>query len=185
LVSSNKDHSQDFKNGIVKNTYINQNGGLEVGGEIKSTATVYGGSSGRNPAIFEKHIEDWMRQKVSQRQQVDNIKLAFSAPGDSAREVGDVIWFNYLSDRPTPTDDDHKYLNGKYLITGLRHQIKSNLEYTIHVEAIKDSYKHAISAGYKLNDPVFQNPDGTVTGSSAIGKGGKIKKIDGRIIGGF
>ena len=38
-----------------------------------------------------------------------------------------VVWFNFLSNRPTPTDDGHKYLNGRYLITGLRHQIKSNL----------------------------------------------------------
>ena len=173
LVSSNKDHSQDFKNGIVKKTHIDKDGRLKTGVE-STTKTVYGGTASRNPAIFEKHIEDWMRQKVSQRQQVDNIKLAFSAPGDSAREVGDVIWFNFLSNRPTPTDDGHKYLNGRYLITGLRHQIKSNLEYTIHVEAMKDSYKHNISEGFKLNDPILQNPDGTVTGSSAIGRGGKI-----------
>ena len=184
LVSSNKDHSQDFKNGIVKNSYIDKDGRLQTGIEMNSK-TVYGGTASRNPAIFEKHIEDWMRQKVSQRQQTDNIKLAFSAPGDSAREVGDMIWFNYLSNRPTPTDDGHKYLNGRYLITGLRHQIKSNLEYTIHVEAMKDSYKHNISEGFALNDPVLQNPDGTVTGSSAIGRGGKIKTVDGRIVGGF
>ena len=184
LVSSNKDHSQDFKNGIVKNSYIDKDGRLKTGIEMNSK-TVYGGTASRNPAIFEKHIEDWMRQKVSQRQQVDNIKLAFSAPGDSAREVGDMIWFNFLSNRPTPTDDGHKYLNGRYLITGLRHQIKSNLEYTIHVEAMKDSYKHNISEGFALNDPILQNPDGTVTGSSAIGRGGKIKMIDGRIVGGL
>ena len=160
LVSSNKDHSQDFKNGIVKNSYIDKDGGLKTGIEMNSK-TVYGGKASRNPAIFEKHIEDWMRQKVSQRQQTDNIKLAFSAPGDSAREVGDMIWFNYLSNRPTPTDDGHKYLNGRYLITGLRHQIKSNLEYTIHVEAMKDSYKNNISEGFALNDPLLQRPDGT------------------------
>ena len=174
LVSSNKDHSQSFKNGIVKNSYIDQSGNLKTETEMNSKATVYGGTVSRNPAIFEKHIEDWMRQKVSQRQQTDNIKLAFSAPGDSAREVGDMIWFNFLSNRPTPTEDGHKYLNGRYLITGLRHQIKSNLEYTIHVEAMKDSYKHNISEGFSLDDPVLQNPDGTVTGSSAIGRGGKI-----------
>ena len=160
LVSSDKDHSQDFKNGIVKNSYIDKDGRLKTGIEMNSK-TVYGGTASRNPAIFEKHIEDWMRQKVSQRQQVDNIKLAFSAPGDSAREVGDMIWFNFLSNRPTPTDDGHKYLNGRYLITGLRHQIKSNLEYTIHVEAMKDSYKHNISEGFALNDPLLQSPDGT------------------------
>ena len=160
LVSSNKDHSQNFKNGIVKNSHIDKNGVLKTG--IESHAkTVYGGSEGRNPVIFEKHIEDWMRQKVSQRQQTDNIVLAFSAPGDSAREVGDMIWFNFLSNRPTPTDDGHKYLNGKYLITGLRHQIKSNLEYIIHVEAMKDSYKNNISEGFALNDPLLQSPDGT------------------------
>ena len=160
LVSSNKDHSQNFKNGIVKNTYSDKDGVLKTGVESHAK-TVFGGSEGRNPIIFENHIEDWMRQKVSQRQQTDNIVLAFSAPGDSAREVGDMIWFNFLSNRPTPTDDGHKYLNGKYLITGLRHQIKSNLEYIIHVEAMKDSYKNNISEGFALNDPLLQSPDGT------------------------
>ena len=160
LVSSNKDHSQNFKNGIVKNSYIDKDGALKTGVESHAK-TVFGGSEGRNPIIFENHIEDWMRQKVSQRQQTDNIVLAFSAPGDSAREVGDMIWFNFLSNRPTPTDDGHKYLNGKYLITGLRHQIKSNLEYIIHVEAMKDSYKNNISEGFALNDPLLQSPDGT------------------------
>ena len=66
-----------------------------------------------------------------------------------------------MSNRATPSDDGHRYLNGKYLITGLRHQIKSNLEYIIHVEAMKDSYKNNISEGFALNDPLLQSPDGT------------------------
>ena len=46
---------------------IDKDGGLQTGLEMDSK-TVYGGTANRNPAIFEKHIEDWMRQKVSQRQ---------------------------------------------------------------------------------------------------------------------
>ena len=57
--------------------------------------------------------------------------------------------------------------------------------YKRQVEAMKDSYKHNISEGFSLDDPILQNPDGTVTGSCAIGRGGKIKTVDGRIVGGF
>ena len=41
------------------------------------------------------------------------------------------------------------------MITSLRHKITQD-EYTIHVEAIKDGYKSAISSGFEVTDPVVQ-----------------------------
>ena len=58
----------------------------------------------------------------------------------------------------------HKYYSGKFLITSLRHKITQN-EYTIHVEAIKDGYKSAISSGFERTAPVVQIPN-PVTGLS-------------------
>ena len=52
----------------------------------------------------------------------------------------------------------HKYYSGKFLITSLRHKITQD-EYTIHVEAIKDGYKSAISSGFEATDPVVQIPN--------------------------
>ena len=59
----------------------------------------------------------------------------------------------------------HKYYSGKFLITSLRHKITQD-EYTMHVEAIKDGYKSAISSGFEATDPVVQIPN-PVTGLSA------------------
>ena len=78
----------------------------------------------------------------------------------------------------------HKYYSGKFLITALRHKVTNN-EYTMSIEAIKDGYRSQISKGFGLALPSLQNPDGSITGSSAIGPGGEIKKVDGRVIGGF
>ena len=52
----------------------------------------------------------------------------------------------------------HKYYSGKFLITSLRHKITQD-EYTMHVEAIKDGYKSAISSGFEAADPVVQIPN--------------------------
>ena len=52
----------------------------------------------------------------------------------------------------------HKYYSGKFLITSLRHKITQD-EYTIHVEAIKDGYKSAISSGFEVTNPVVQVPN--------------------------
>ena len=51
----------------------------------------------------------------------------------------------------------HKYYSGKFLITSLRHKITQD-EYTIHVEAIKDGYKSAISSGFEAKTPTIQIP---------------------------
>ena len=74
------------------------------------------------------------------------------------------------------------------MITSLRHKITQD-EYTIHVEAIKDGYKSAISSGFEATDPVIQvpNPKTGLASSSAIGPDGQIKTNPntGRIVGGF
>ena len=52
----------------------------------------------------------------------------------------------------------HKYYSGKFLITSLRHKITQD-EYTIHVEAIKDGYKAAISSTFEAKAPTVQIPN--------------------------
>ena len=91
------------------------------------------------------------------------LKINFSAPGDSSREVGDLISFDFPTENSkvassTGQGAGHKYYSGKFLITSLRHKITQD-EYTIHVEAIKDGYKSAISAGFERTDPVVQIPN--------------------------
>jgi hypothetical protein len=52
----------------------------------------------------------------------------------------------------------HKYYSGKFLITSLRHKITQD-EYTMHVEAIKDGYKSAISSTFEAAAPTVQVPN--------------------------
>ena len=113
--------------------------------------------------IKENHVEDVIARRISQRLQLDSVKINFTAPGDSAREVGDLISFDYPTENSKVPDlsglgSGHKYYSGKFLITALRHKITQD-EYTIHVEAIKDGYRSAISSGFEAADPVVQVPN--------------------------
>ena len=110
--------------------------------------------------IKENHVEDVIARRISQRLQLDSVKINFSAPGDSSREVGDLISFDFPTENSKVAATSgrgagHKYYSGKFLITSLRHKITQD-EYTIHVEAIKDGYKSAISSGFEATDPVIQ-----------------------------
>ena len=113
--------------------------------------------------IKENHVEDVIARRISQRLQLDSVKINFSAPGDSSREVGDLISFDFPSENSKVAASSgrgagHKYYSGKFLITSLRHKITQD-EYTMHVEAIKDGYKSAISSGFEAADPVIQIPN--------------------------
>ena len=110
--------------------------------------------------IKENHVEDVIARRISQRLQLDSVKINFSAPGDSSREVGDLISFDFPTENSKVAATSgrgagHKYYSGKFLITSLRHKITQD-EYTIHVEAIKDGYKSAISSTFEAVDPVVQ-----------------------------
>ena len=109
------------------------------------------------------NVEDVIARRISQRLQLDSVKINFSAPGDSSREVGDLISFDFPTENSKVAATSgrgagHKYYSGKFLITSLRHKITQD-EYTMHVEAIKDGYKSAISSGFEAADPVVQIPN--------------------------
>ena len=150
-----------------------------------------------NEDIKENHVEDVLARRISQRLQLDSVRMNFSAPGDSSREVGDLISFDYPSENPTIASSSgsgagHKYYSGKFLITALRHKITQD-EYTMHIEAIKDGYRSAITGGFQVKTPTAQIPDPVtgltsgVEGSSAIGSDGQIitNPNTGRIVGGL
>ena len=136
-----------------------------MGGDFDAF-TVHGNSPTKTPKVTDRKVEEWLAQRTSQKRQLETLKVQFSVPGDSAREVGDLIWFQYPSEDPTGAQtggplDPHKYYSGKFLITALRHKITANKEYTMSIEAIKDAYRSEISKGFKLKPPTIQSPDGT------------------------
>ena len=164
LYPTNEGQAVKFAEGIRSTTYPNANGEIQLGGDFDAY-TVHGSSSSKTPKTTDKKVEQWLAQRTSQKRQLETVKVQFSAPGDSAREVGDLIWFQYPSEDPTGPESGgpvspHKYYSGKFLITALRHKI-TNQEYTMHIEAIKDAYRSEISSGFKLKPPTVQTPDGT------------------------
>ena len=163
LYPSNKGIYFKFAKGIRSTAIVDENGDLQPGGDFEGR-TVFGSAPEDNPKETEKRVEEWLGQRTSQKRQIETVKVQFSVPGDSSREVGDLIWFVFPSENPAAGDGEiqepHKYYSGKFLITALRHKI-TNDEYTIHVEAIKDGYRSQISPSFGLMNPVIQTPDGT------------------------
>ena len=166
LFPTNRGISTKFNEGIRSVTYKDKTGTTQVGAESQAKS-VDGGSPKETPVEMEKRVEEWLAQRISQKRQMQTVKIQFDAPGDSAREVGDLIWFNLPSENPkaaeqTGEQQPHKYISGKFLITALRHKI-TNDEYTMHVEAIKDGYRSQLSPTFAPNSPVIQTADGTGT----------------------
>lgn len=89
---------------------------------------------------FPNKVEDWLKQRTTQLQQYENIKLRIYVPGDSRRRVGEMIKFDLPSPEPTieKTRVFDKYLRGNWLITSLRHKIETD-SYTTIMEIMKDS----------------------------------------------
>ena len=164
LFPSNKGIYFKFAKGIRSTALVDKNGDLSPGGDFEAQ-TVHGGPPSDNPKETEKRVEEWLGHRTSQKRQLETVKLQFSVPGDSAREVGDLIWFQYPSENPEAAlvnkpVEPHKYYSGKYLITALRHRL-TGTEYTLRIEAIKDGYRSQISPSFGLVNPVIQSPDGT------------------------
>ena len=166
LFPTNRGISTKFNEGIRSSTFKDKDGKTQLGGDSQAKS-VDGGSPKETPVEMEKRVEEWLAQRISQKRQMQTVQIQFDAPGDSSREVGDLIWFNLPSENPkaseqTGQQQPHKYISGKFLITALRHKI-TNDEYTMHIEAIKDGYRSQLSPTFAPNNPVIQNPDGTVS----------------------
>lgn len=88
------------------------------------------------------YYERTLQNRLSQMQQLNNIKLNITISGDTTRKVGDVLDLVLPSIEPigmdgtTPLD---KLYNGRYLVTGLRHKIDSSSHLMV-MEVVKDSY---------------------------------------------
>jgi hypothetical protein len=152
LVPTNFGQGAKLQNGPVK-------GGIDGNRGLKDTLT----GEPIKLDIKETHVEDVIARRISQRLQLDSVKINFSAPGDSSREVGDLISFDFPTENSKVAASSgrgagHKYYSGKFLITSLRHKITQD-EYTMHVEAIKDGYKSAISSGFEATAPTVQIPN--------------------------
>ena len=91
--------------------------------------------------LSNTYHEKTLQNRISQMQQINNIKLNITISGDTTRKVGDVLDLvlpsvEPLTDGSVPMD---KMYNGRYLVTGLRHKI-DNASHLMVMEVVKDSY---------------------------------------------
>jgi hypothetical protein len=84
--------------------------------------------------------ELWIPCRVSQLQQLQNIKVAITVPGDSERTVGQVVELRIPSPEPPIGVEqvEDKYYNGRFLIQSVRHKIDVE-KYMTDMELVKDS----------------------------------------------
>jgi len=163
LFPSTRNIGTNFGNGPTKMTFRDSDGDLIPNVNLK-TRTIDGKPETAFPIETDRNIEEVLGKRISQQRQIESVRIQFQVPGDSSREVGDLIYFSYPSDEPedrnTGNIKEHKYLSGRYLITALRHKITPE-EYEMVVEASKDSYLSEPSVGFQANIPRVQTPDGT------------------------
>jgi hypothetical protein len=84
--------------------------------------------------------EQWIPVRISQLQQLQNIRLIVSIPGDSERTIGQVVEME-LPSPESPVKKEQvkdKYYRGRFLIQSLRHRINQDAYYT-DMELVKDS----------------------------------------------
>ena len=169
LVPSNRAIGQKYGSGPRKSLWRNNDlesdnyGTVSFAGDL-GTRTPDGRPDTAFPIDTDRNVEKILAKRISQLSQYNTIQVEFTAPGDSAREVGDLIYISYPSEKSEIHDTgnfrEHKYYSGKYLVTALRHKITQK-EYEIIVEASKDSYLSEPSSGFEANAPRTQTPDGT------------------------
>ena len=92
------------------------------------------------PPDFLFRPEAWIPIRISQLQQLQNIKLTLTIPGDSNRTVGQVVTFNLPSPEPPINNEqvNDKYYAGRFLVASVRHKLDVDKYMTI-LELIKDS----------------------------------------------
>lgn len=102
---------------------------------------------GPDEDLLPTFIEEHLPYRQSQFRQIRNRVIQMSVSGDPRRKVGQIIEFRLPDSRgktneTTPQEED-KYLNGKYLIVGLRKQLLAD-SYYMQMELIKDSFSSDI-----------------------------------------
>ena len=97
-------------------------------------------SAGHDQDNYPFLPEKWLPIRISQLQQLHNIKLTITLPGDSERTVGEIVEFMLPSPEPTVNNEqiDDKYYKGRYLVQSVRHIIDQD-KYRTVLELVQDS----------------------------------------------
>ena len=89
---------------------------------------------------------DWLLPRISMMQQLNQINMTFTVPGNSDIRVGNTFFFGRPGQQSLSKDNPEKdfLYNGKYMATEIKHSIKNNtgqsvIEYTTTIKCTKDS----------------------------------------------
>jgi len=109
---------------------------------------VQSSAGGANNVANDIFIETYLRNRVGQIGLFKNTRIEIAVPGDPSLVVGKTVEFTHFGVGEDRIADP--YLSGKYLITALRHSIKTDTYITL-LELCKDS----VASPY----PEFDNSD--------------------------
>jgi len=92
-----------------------------------------------------KYDETTLQIRNSQLEQLHSIQTNVTIPGDTSRQVGDVIKLVLPSAENPYTEDvsEDALYSGNYLISGLRHRFTSD-KHEMIMELLKDSYYNSL-----------------------------------------
>ncbi len=96
--------------------------------------------SGQQSEDYPNQVENWIQERISRLQQIHNIEVDVTVPGDSRRKIGDVVKFMLPSPEQMKSNQLQMdiFYQGRYLITSLRHIINKH-EYVCKMTLTKDS----------------------------------------------
>ena len=88
----------------------------------------------------ENYNQQWIQQRISQTQQLQNVSLFITVPGDSERRAGNIVQITLPSPEANIQNQlqIEDYFTNRYLVAGVRHQINRQ-QYVTVLELVKDS----------------------------------------------
>ena len=84
--------------------------------------------------------EDVLARRISYRNAFDTFRVEFEVPGYTGLSVGEVVKLNLKSLLDVGGTEIKNFLNGRYLVSSIRHQVSNSIEHhSMIIEGIKDS----------------------------------------------
>ena len=120
---------------------------------IINTPDHYGAYRGVPKSLSD--ASNFVQARTSQLAQMGAIQLTITVPGDSNRVIGEVVEIKLPAVGTTTLEgregEQDKYLSGRYLISAIRHEIKTVKEgekdkYSLVMNVVKDSYNTPLPA---------------------------------------
>ena len=91
----------------------------------------------------QPEVKEILQRRISQRQALNSLVIEVTMPGNTELQAGDLVHFSLpkYAQATTITEENDRYLTGRYLIRAARHHVSSiNKRHTLVLELVKDSF---------------------------------------------